>query len=78
MEQIKRICQSSQTLDHILNTQKSQSEKSGIGFSSSAKDNTRSYADVFCNNPKEEKSSYQRPDSNPKNEERETSRKKVY
>eukprot|EP00253_Pinus_taeda_P021883 PITA_21883 len=70
MEQIKRILQSSQTLDHILNTQKSQSEKSRIGFkeeSSSAKDNARSYADVLCNNPKGEKSSHQRLNTNPKN-----------
>ena len=49
----QRLWQSSQTLDHTLKTQKSQSDKSGIDFSPSAKDNTRSYADILCSNPKE-------------------------
>ena len=60
LEQVKRSWQSSQALDNILNTQKPQYDKSGIGFkgeSSSTKNNARSYASILSSHPKEEKSS---------------------
>ena len=80
MEQVKKSWESSQTLDIILNAQKPQYDKSGIGFkgeSSSTKNNARSYADILSNNPKEEILFHERAISNPKNEERVTPRKNV-
>ena len=56
LEQVKKKWESSQTLDVILNGQKPQYDKSGIGFkgeSSSTKDNAKSYADILSSNPKE-------------------------
>ena len=80
LEQAKKSWESSQTLDIILKAQKSQYDKSGIGFkgeSSSTKDNAKSYVKILSNNPKEEKSFRQRPILNPTNEERVTPRKNV-
>jgi len=81
LEQIKRSWQSSLTLDNILNTQRPQLDKSGIGFkgeSSSTKNNARSYADVLSCHPKEEKSSQEKGRiSKPRFEERATPRKNV-
>ena len=82
LEQVKRSWQSSLALDNILNTQKSQHDKSGIGFkgeSSSTKNNAKSYADVLSCHPKEDKSSHQEqsPISKPRIEERATPRKNV-
>eukprot|EP00253_Pinus_taeda_P025126 PITA_25126 len=56
LEQVKKGWESSQILDTILNNQKSQHDKYGIGFkgeSSSTKNNAKSYADVLSSNPKE-------------------------
>jgi len=80
LEKIKKGWESSQILDTILNNKKTQREKSGIGFkgeSSSTKNNSKSYADVLSNNPKEERLFHQRPISDPNNEERVTPRKNV-
>jgi len=80
LEQVKNSWESSQTLDNILNSQKSQYGKSWIGFkreSSSAKDNARRHADILSSNPQEEKSSHKRPTTNPKIEERASPRKNV-
>ena len=80
LEQVKKGWESSQILDSILNNQKPQHDKFGIGFkgeSSSTENNAKSYADVFSSNPKEERLFHQGPISNPKNEERVTPRKNV-
>lgn len=67
LDQVKRSWKSSQTLDNILNTQRPQYDKFGIGFkgeSSSTKEKVneeikRSYADILSSHTKEEKSSHQ-------------------
>jgi len=86
LDQVKRSWQSSQTLDNILNTQRPQYDKYGIGFkgeSSSTKESAnkeiqRSYVDILSSHPKEEKSSHQEQKFtfiNPRNEGRKTPRK---
>ena len=80
MEQVKKGWKSSQILDTILNNQKPQHEKSGIGFkgeSSSSKNNAKIYANVLTSNPKEERLFHQRLIPDPKNEERVTPRNNV-
>ena len=55
MEQVKKGWESSKILDIILNDQKPQHDKSGIGFkgeSSSTKNNAKSYADVLSTTQK--------------------------
>ena len=67
LDQAKMSWKSSRTLDNILNAQRPQYDKSGIGFkgeSSSTKENMneeiqRSYADILSSHPKEKKSSHQ-------------------
>ena len=80
LEQVKKGWKSSQILDTVLNNQKPQHDKSGIGFkgeSSSTKNNVKSYADALSNNPKEERLFHQRLIPDPKNEEGVTPRKNV-
>ena len=77
LEQVKKGWKSSQIL---LNNQKPQHDKSGIGFKgepSSAKNNAKSYANVLSSNPKEERLFHQRLIPDPKNEERITPKKNV-
>lgn len=71
LEQVKKGWKGSQILDTILNNQKPQHDKSGIGFkgeSSSTKNSVKSYANVLSNNPKEEILFHQRLITDPKME----------